>query len=504
MVRTFTIIAAVVIALAAVAAPAEAQRNAQLAEQIDALQKELAELREAAVQVPTLSEAIQDLSSRLAQLEQTLQKVELEQKSIPDAVAVLDQLGTRVQALEAEIGALRTRVADIEQPWTPEDTGGSSGGGGVTYKDGFSWQTGDGDYSIKISGYIQPRLVLDVDEEWDVQELTFRLRRARIGASGHIGSDKLSYKLLLSGLKSPAALDYHIDYAINDWVTVRAGQFKTQFLRDFTTSSSRLAFFERTDAVEKMRYDRDVGAGVHGVVADDRVGYYVGLGNGSGPNALNDNIDLAVIARADAVVMGERFKASFGDFAGVETPAVMVGVGGVHDLVALPDEIGGIALNTDVDGNGDRDNVRVLSASADAIVRYDGLEAMVEGTLRRESWGTIFQGNPDLAAAVGTREDRNYLGFSAHVTKFVMPKQLLVGARVSHSRLPFLGVGGRSSEIELAERLLQVDGLVQLYSDRGYRTLGLMYTFSNYNRIDAADPELDKEHRLLLEMQLKL
>jgi hypothetical protein len=343
-----------------------------------------------------------------------------------------------------------------------------------------------------------------MDEDFDVDQLTFRMRRARIGASGHIGSDKLKYKLLLSGLKSPTALDYHIDYQINDKVTVRAGQYKTQFLRNFTTSSSRMAFFERTEAVEKMRYDRDVGVGAHGIVADDRVGYFVGLGNGAGPNAVNDNVDLVISARVDAVVLGERFKKAYGDYAHTTEPTLMVGIGGVHDLVALPDEISGIALNTDVDGNGDRDNIRVLSGSADAVFRIEGLEVMVEGTVRRESWGTIFQGNPDLAAAVGTREDRNYLGFNAHVTKFLVPQKLMIGTRVSHSRLPFLGVGGRESEIEIAERLLQVDGLLQLYSDRGYRTLGLMYTWSNYNRIDAADPEGDKEHRVLLEAQLKL
>ena len=501
MVRLLAILAAALVAIAAAGPFAQAQRAVPVADQIDALQKELAELREAVVQVPTLSDAVQDLTTRLALLEQAVNKLELEQKTIPDAVAVLDELSVRAQSLEAEIGALRTRVADIEQPWSPE---ASSGGAGVTYKDGFGWATGDGKYAITISGYMQPRLELGVDEDIDIETLTFRMRRARVGLSGHIGSPRLKYKLLLSGLKSPAALDYYLDYAIRPNVIIRAGQFKTPFVRDFMVSSTRLVFFERTAAVEQMRYDRDLGVGVHGVVAGDKLGYYVGLGNGAGPNKTNDNIDLNVVVRADAVVMGERFKLDSGDFADTATPALMVGAGAMHDLVALPDAIGSVELDTDVDGNGERDNVRVISASVDATFRYLGYEAGVEGTYRRESWGTIFAGNPDLAAVVGTREDRNFLGFSGQVSKFVLPKRLLVGARVSHSRLPFLGVGGKSSGIPDAERLMQFDGLVQLYSDRGYRTLGLMYTFSNYNRIDAPDPEQDKEHRFLLEAQLNL
>ena len=54
-----------------------------LADRIAALEKKIAGLEEAAVQVPTVSEAARSLSEELAKLKQRVDALESQQKSIP-------------------------------------------------------------------------------------------------------------------------------------------------------------------------------------------------------------------------------------------------------------------------------------------------------------------------------------------------------------------------------------------------------------------------------------
>jgi hypothetical protein len=466
-------------------------------EELEALKKDLEELRQQTVQIPTLAAAVQDLSARLANLEQHVRTLEAGQKAVPDTIDRLDGLDQKVTALAGDVAAVRTRLGDLEQPWSP-----SSSGGGVAYQKGFVWTTDDERFAIKLGGYMQGRYELET-AEGDVDTSTLRLRRARLGVSGHLGSRKLQYELLLSAIDEPAALDYYMDYAFREDLVLRFGQYKTQFTRNFVTSSRRLDFIERSRAIEGLRYDRDVQVGVHGLLARGRFGYYAGIGNGAGPNTLNDNLDIDMTARADAVILGQRFGYGHGDLGRVRAPSLMIGAGVVHDLVAMPDAIGAIAVNNDVDGDDRIDNARVISASFDAVVRYRGLEAALEAVLRYEEFGTILQhvDNRELVAAIGERDSRTYLGVTGQVT-YLLPRNILIGGRVGRSRVPFLGVGGRSSDLPRGEHVFELDGLVQLYNERGYRVLGLLYSVHDYRPLDSSIGDGPREHRLILEGQL--
>ena len=461
------------------------------------LQKDLDELREKTVQVPTLAAAVEELSARLAVLERQLAEREQGQTAIPDAITRIDGLDERVKKLANDIDALRTALAGVEQPWAPE----SSGGGGVTYNNGFAWKTADGDYSLKLNAWLFMRQQTRISGG-DIEEATFRIREARVGASGRLGTQNLDYKLLLSGLRDSALLEFYLDYAIRDELVIRAGQYKTQFTRAFTTSSTLSDFHELARAVDGYRYDRDIQVGLHGHLAGKRFGYHLAVGNGAGPNARNDNLDVDATLRVDAVVLGERFAYSYGDLKRTATPTLMVGAGVVHDLVAMPDQVDGVdgAIDTDVDGNGTRDNVRVFSASVDAIFRFRGWEAAVEGVLRNEAFGSILRDpdNAGLLAAVGERGRRLYLGVNGQVSR-ILPHDILVAARAGYSRQPFLGLSGRASAIPESDHLLELDALVQLYNDVGYRFVGLMYS---YNRHD--DDSVADDHRLFLQAQLRL
>jgi len=504
--------ATVVVGLSAAvhAQPAPRRDPAQLAADVAALQAEVAALKPAAVVVPTLAEAVQRVSEQLEVLAGQVAELDRGQKSIPEAVTVLDQLRRRVDDLAVAVSGLRTEVADIEQPHA------AGAGGGSSYDKGFAWTTSDGRYGLGLDGYAQARwqaAMLAGDERDQavadggsrLAENTLRIRRGRFGGRGWLGSKALQWRLLFELVKSPSLLDYYVDYTVRRELVVRVGQWKSQFTHNFITSSTELSFPDRPQSIERLRYDRDVQVGAWGRVAGDRVGYFAWVGNGAGPNAVNDNIDFLVGVRGDAVVLGKRFK-GYGDQAGLERPAVMVGAGVIHDLVAVPDAVGSIPLRTDVDLRGGRDNVRVISASGDATLRWKGLEVAAELVYRHEDWGTILEGQvmngPDLADVVGTAAGRDYVSIHGEASYFVLPHELLAALRIGRADVPFLGVGGARSALPPGNQVFEAEGLVQLYGERG-RLLGLQYAYSDFDG-DGPDGAGDKQHRLILEAQLNM
>jgi hypothetical protein len=500
-------VALVLICLAAAPRLAHAQRadTAALADRIEALEKDLASLKEAAVQVPTLSATAQELSGQLEQLKQRLATMEGQQKSIPDAVAVLDKLVLDVRAVEQRLASLETEVAGLGQP-----TAGGGGGGVVHSAKGFGWTTADGTAGISIRGFVQPRYELTVNEDFDgVDRNSFRLRRTRLGVDGFFDDREVTWGLLLEPTRSSPLMQYWANYKFHDWLAVRVGQWRVPFTRSQLSPSWKLAFPERAQLIEDYKYDRDIQVGVNGRFSDDRFGYQAVVGNGAGKNRLNDNIDVQVSGRFDAVVTGDRFGLGYGDIQGEAEQALMVGVSAVHDLSAVPDSIDGVDLDpVDVDADGDRDNVRVVSASADVTFRHRGLEVAVEGVMRYEDWGTILEGQAksgaDLADIVGTESGRTYLGAFAQVTKMVIPKQLLAGARVAWGDVPFLGLADRPSHLEIGKTRLELAAVAQLYDKRGFRSLGVQYSYTDFaDFYNGADALRDKTHTFIAEWQLR-
>ncbi len=508
MTRTFlgiAVVGAVVLCTAPLTADAQTKPTvSSLAAEVEALRAEVAELKAAAATVPTLAQAVEDIDAKLAVIQQDIETLRAQQKSIPDATAAIDGLGARVASLEEEVKGLRGRMAEVERPGVKSEPA-AGGVGGVAS-------------GLGVSGYTQFRGQLKLPSGFDdIDESTLRIRRARLGVAGKLGGDgDLSYKVVFSLIKSPAALDYYLDYKVMPELSVRAGQYKTQFTRSFTTSSTKLAFVDRSGAIESFRYDRDLQIGVHGRLLDDRLAYHVAVGNGAGLNDVNDNIDFDQTVRVQYGALGKVFKEAEGDVGGTDEPALVVGASFVHDLTPVPSTVSGLVdadgdpvqINTDVDDDKDHDNVRVMSVGVDAAFRYMGVGVEAEWFLRRESWGTILGQNPELEDALdaigGGGETRNYQGFYGQATYMVLPKRLMVGARFAQSRLPLLAVGGRSSKVPGASRLQEVDVLVQLYDDRfGGRALGLNYTFFNLDANGGADPNGDKSHRIILETQYK-
>jgi hypothetical protein len=475
---------------------------ADLKAEIEAVKKELAELRTMAVQSQTVSQSVQDLSSKVTALEQELEKLKRQQAASPEVVQGLDTIGTRLDAVERDVEALRTQVAGMEQP------SASASGGAVDWDGGFKWASSNGDYSLKLGGFVQPRLQVKLPEGADtISESTFRLRRARLVASGHLASEALSFKMQAElGVDAAPALDYYIDYEFMPELAVRVGQDKVFFTRAWWASDASLDLLERPASIDALRYDRDIGAWVHGWVAD-RFYYHVGVSNGAGPNKRNDNIDVAALVRLEAMVVGDRFEPLVKNLEVKPDLQLLVGVGAVHDLVRVPETIAGIEVpNRDVDSNGTLDNVRVWSSSFTVAARIVGLELMSEGIWRHERWGTILDHSDNSQLNDAIRPDveghRNYLAAFLHASYVLMPKKLQAAVRAGHNRVALLGVGGGGpTAVAVGDRLFELNGQIRYFHNDNL-SAAFSYTLTNYNATSGPDPTADVEHLFIGQAQL--
>jgi Phosphate-selective porin O and P len=489
-------------------APARPAQASDLKVQVAAIRKDLDQLRPAAAQAQTLSGSVQEISLRLTALEQQIERVGRQSAAGPDVVGSIDRLAATAAALERDVEALRTEVAGIEQP--AAGPGGAGGSAGLEYRRGFEWTTADGAYSIKIGGFVQPRYEIALAEGAEsVSRSTFRIRRGRLVLGGHVSSEALTYKVQVETTMPDApALDYFIDYELSPMLSVRAGQDKLYFTRAWWTSDTSIDLIERPAAVDGLRYDRDIGLWAHGWLLDERVYYHAGVSNGGGPNQRNDNIDLVTLVRLEAALVGSRFDALVANLTADPELRIMIGAGGTHDLVVVPDRIVETTINNkDVDADGDTDNIRVWSGSVDAAVRWHGFELVAEGIWRHERWGTILQHSDNQQAAdlIDADSDghRNYLGGYLHASYPIVPERLQVSARVGHSRVALLGIGGRRVDaIPPGDRLVETTAQVRYFHGSSGLSLGGSYTLFNHNTRRGPEAANDLEHVFLFQSQL--
>jgi hypothetical protein len=496
--RWYSFAAAAVIALA-VAAPAAGQPQG-LEARVRALADEVAELRELAVQAPPVAAAVEALSSAVAELEHEVGALRRQQRAIPEAVETIDELEARVRDLERELGLLRAQVSDLEQPVIGR-------GGAVARDRGFSWTTEDGAHALALWGRFQPRYQLEIAEGFDEAESqSFLIRRARLGVHGHIGGPALRYAVKFE-LRGEPLLDGFIDYVVRDELVLRAGQSKVPFSRAYLTSGGNLGFAERPRTVDALRYDREMSVSAYGELLGDRLGYQAGVGNGTGRNRPNDSLDLLPFLRLDAVVFGERFGYRIADLSAEQRASLMVGASLVHDTPRIPDVVGGVLVpNTDVDADGERDAIRVISASADAAFAHGGLELTLEGLWRREDWGAILDHpeNAGLAQWVGSGVE-HYFGAYGQATYALVPGLLIVGARAGGVEQPLFGIGGRepawprdAGAPPSVGMLWEGSAMGQLYRD-GRPFLGLDYSYFHHE-LSGAGPG----HRLIIQAQVDI
>ncbi len=173
-------------------------------------------------------------------------------------------------------------------------------------KTGIAFASEDGRHSIHLlfrgqlrysTPFDTPPLTPEQFEREDVS--TFDLRRVRLKLGGNVYREWLGYYLEYD-FKSNALLDLRFTLSPRPWLQFRAGQWKANFNRERVDSSGRQQFAERSIVTRVFTVDRQPGVMLFGRLLPGRRAdswYYLGVFNGNGRNAINDDTSMMWLVR---------------------------------------------------------------------------------------------------------------------------------------------------------------------------------------------------------------
>ena len=166
----------------------------------------------------------------------------------------------------------------------------------------------------KISGFVQGMYQANLNEEGDLIDNTFRMRRVRLSVDGKL-SPKVSYKLQGDFTRSPMLVDAYVKYKACNEFAVQVGQFKTPFTIESPINPVNLEIFDYGEVIQQLGGYKDV-CGVGGLGRDigvmftgdlfpvkDKsysiVNYAVGVFNGNGPTTTDNNNRKDLVGRLE-------------------------------------------------------------------------------------------------------------------------------------------------------------------------------------------------------------
>ncbi len=246
-----------------------------------------------------------------------------------------------------------------------------------TTKDGFGFQSADGNFKIKLRGLLQ------VDERnysnvgglgADGKNISgFDLRRIRPIVEGTV-YDKYDFRFApefgeaktANATSTSGIVDAYVDARFQPWFQVRAGKFKPYVGLERLQSGGELKFIERSYVSNNILPNRDLGAAIHGDLLDGKLNYSAGIYNGvvdGGDNstAQDTNQDKEYALRifttpfkdSDNLVAGLGFglAATHGNFKGTTTAS------GLPNYKTAGQESNFFTYSSGVFGNGNRDRL---------------------------------------------------------------------------------------------------------------------------------------------------
>jgi len=125
------------------------------------------------------------------------------------------------------------------------------------------------------------------------------VRRGRLKLGGHAFEPWVEYYLEYD-FPSSRLLDLRFTIAKLDWLQLRVGQWKANYNRERVDSSGQQQFAERSIVNREFTVDRQQGVMIGGRVFPGRLAdavYYLGLFNGTGAGARNDDASMMWMAR---------------------------------------------------------------------------------------------------------------------------------------------------------------------------------------------------------------
>ena len=157
---------------------------------------------------------------------------------------------------------------------------------------GVSFKSANGDYEVRIRGLIQGDGRFFLNDDAVPQNDTFLLRTARPIIEGSLGK-LVGFRFTPEFAGDSASIvDAYADLRFDPAYTLRVGKFTSPVGLERLQSSSALSDIERSLASE-LAPNRDIGIQLQGDVADGRLGYAIGVFNGTvdGRDAATTNPD---------------------------------------------------------------------------------------------------------------------------------------------------------------------------------------------------------------------
>ncbi len=159
----------------------------------------------------------------------------------------------------------------------------------------------------KISGFVQGMYQANLNEDGNLIDNTFSMRRVRLSVDGTLFKG-LTYKIQGDFVRSPMLVDAYLKYKFCDAFALQLGQFKTPFSLESPINPVNLEIFDYGESIQKLvgysdvcgvgGLGRDIGLMATGklfpVKGEEGIKYHVveyalGVFNGNGPTVLDNN-----------------------------------------------------------------------------------------------------------------------------------------------------------------------------------------------------------------------
>lgn len=247
------------------------------------------------------------------------------------------------------------------------------------------------DFRLNLRGQIQYRYYFNVrDDAPDNEDIThgFLMRRVRIGATGHLATSKLTFRIeteLASG--STSLVDTFLRYDLGEAWAIRAGQFKLPFMQEELNSHTNLLTLDRSvvHAVFSPVYGQGVDVTHTGKSLRWAVAFSDGARTENTAFDASSEAQWALTGRIDARLAGEwKQLDSFNSWRGRPFAAFL-----------------GLAAHREEGGDGMTDDVDLCLLTADASVKGSGWNVFASGVVREidetsgsrfTDWGFMIQG----------------------------------------------------------------------------------------------------------------
>ncbi len=314
------------------------------------------------------------------------------------------------------------------------------------WKRGLYFQTSDGKYSTKFRIQLQPQYSYQANSqtlEGKDNQSTFRIRRAKISWEGNLFSKNLDYKLQLEVANTnwqDVLEEAYVNYKFWDPFRIQFGEEKVQYNRQQITSTGRLEFPDPSLASDEFRFNTidsttlttcsfaaggsvtgagltcgggatatnstknttryfkyDTGAVFWGQAFNNKLEYYLGVMNGTGPNRLDLNNRPLITGRAVYNILGN-YGYSESDVEYSDHPSLFIGASGGNKKQEVT-------------------NASITQFGGETGFKYKGASLQGEFYLRKT--------NP--VAAKNTTDK----GYYVQAGYFVLPRHLELAARAS-------------------------------------------------------------------------